>query len=113
MGNDIESLPTLTAQEQHILAEFIKALAEVRRLARQLEADQKVTMSRAPRVLHELYEALLVMGGDMEQNSSSYYPAEAGHRSLSTSAYSENISGSLSFPCIQSFSGHCEERDTE
>lgn len=40
-------------------------LAKVRRVARQLEADKKVTMSRTLRLLRELHETLLIMAGDM------------------------------------------------
>ncbi|KAI0558477.1 Ribonuclease H-like protein [Gracilaria domingensis] len=47
------------------MAEFIFVLAEVRRVARQLEADKKVTLSRAPRLLRELYETLSIMAGEM------------------------------------------------
>ncbi|KAI0562360.1 hypothetical protein FGB62_61g171 [Gracilaria domingensis] len=37
----------------------------MRRVARQLEADRKATLSRAPRLLRELYETLCIMGGSM------------------------------------------------
>ena len=52
---DPSQLPSLSAEQQDILAEFITVLAGVRRVARQLEADRKVTMSRAPRLLRELH----------------------------------------------------------
>lgn len=48
--------------------EFVHVLEEVRRVARLLEADREVTMSRAPRLLLELHETLLVMAGKMRVN---------------------------------------------
>jgi len=56
-----EELRTLSEDQQDVLAEFITVLAEVRRVARQLEADRKVTTSRAPRLLRELHETLMIM----------------------------------------------------
>lgn len=35
--------------------------AEVRRVARQLEADRKVTLSGAPRLLRDLHETMMIM----------------------------------------------------
>lgn len=40
-------------------------LCEVRRVARQLEADRNFTMSRAPQLLRELHETLVTVVGDM------------------------------------------------
>lgn len=60
-----EHLPTLSEDQQDVLAEFITVLAEVRRVARELEADRKVTMSRAPRLLRELHETLMIMASAM------------------------------------------------
>ena len=66
----------MSEMERDRLAEIITVLAEVRRVARQLEADRKVTMSRGPRILSELYETLLVMYGDMTVSITSFYEEE-------------------------------------
>lgn len=58
------------------MAEFIKILSEVRRVARQLEADRKVTISRPPRLLRELYETLLIIASEMTHTRASYYDAQ-------------------------------------
>ena len=60
-----EQVPSLSEDQKDLLAEFVHVLADIRRVARQLEADKKVTLSRAPRLLHELYETLLIMAGEM------------------------------------------------
>lgn len=54
------------------MAEFIAVLSEVRRVARELEADSKMTMSRAPRLIAELFETLLVMAGALTTCESSF-----------------------------------------
>lgn len=41
-----DELPLFTQDQQHSMAEFIKILSKVRRVAKKLEADRKVTMSR-------------------------------------------------------------------
>ena len=46
-------LPIFTQDQQDTMAEFIIVLSEIRRVSRQLEADRKVTMSRAPRLFKE------------------------------------------------------------
>lgn len=48
-------LPRMSLEQQILLAEFFTVLSEVRRVARQFEADRKVEMSRASRLLRELY----------------------------------------------------------
>lgn len=57
-------IPSLSQGQKDTLAEFILVLAEVRRVTRQLEAEKKVPMSRAPKLLRELYGTLLIMAGD-------------------------------------------------
>lgn len=59
-------LPRVSLNELNNLEEFIAAL-QVRRVARQLEADRKVTISRAPRITRELYETLLIMAGNLSK----------------------------------------------
>lgn len=51
--------PTLTTSQKNTFAEFIHVLAEVHRVARQIEADQKVTMSISP-VCYEKYSKLFI-----------------------------------------------------
>ncbi|CAN8064259.1 unnamed protein product [Agarophyton chilense] len=60
--NDVSSQ---SVHQQKTLAEFLRVLAELRRVARQLEADKKVLMSRAPRLLRELYQTFLEISGDI------------------------------------------------
>lgn len=60
------------------MAEFISALSEVRRV----EADQKVTMSRALRLLHELYDTLHVISGSMSIQNESFYSAGSSNYGL-------------------------------
>ena len=67
---DNDDLSTRAEDQPDVLAEFITVLAEVRRVARQLEADGKVTMSRAPGLLRKLHETFLIMGSDMLPASS-------------------------------------------
>lgn len=54
-------IPKLSVDHKNTMAEFIVVLGEVRRVYRQLEAHRKVTMSRTPRLLRELYETLCVL----------------------------------------------------
>lgn len=58
-------LPPFSGDEEDLLAEFVTVLAEVRRVARELEAVRKVTLSRAPRYLRELCKTLLIMSGSV------------------------------------------------
>lgn len=44
--------------KQNTLAEIIRVLAEVGKVASQLDADRRVITSRAPRLVRELYEIL-------------------------------------------------------
>lgn len=67
-----ELLP-MTINENIVLAEITSVLVEVRRMARRLEADRKLMMSRTPLLFRELQETLLVMGGEIFQNSQSLY----------------------------------------
>lgn len=69
MKIDDDVLPTLTPNELGTLAEYVKVLADVRRVARQLEADQTVSMSRSLRLLRELYETFRTMGDDLEHTT--------------------------------------------
>lgn len=46
--------------------QFIVILKEVRRVARYLDADRKVKMSKAPRYLRELYNMLHIMSGSVK-----------------------------------------------
>lgn len=66
-------VPIFSEEQQNTMAEFIVILDEVRRVSRQLEADRTVTMSRAPRLLKELYETLLIISGNMQHTQSSYF----------------------------------------
>ena len=74
-GSDLRPL---TQTERNTLADIITVLARFRRVARQLEADQMVTMSCTPRLLLELYESLCVMFGSLSVCSSGFYEQQAG-----------------------------------
>lgn len=58
------------------LVEIVCVLKELRRVARQLEADRYVSMSRAPPLIHELYETLQIMSGDMLPNARNFYETQ-------------------------------------
>lgn len=60
---DTEKLPQLIGDQKNTLAEFVYVLEEVTRVARLLEADREVNISRAPRILLKLQETLVVMAG--------------------------------------------------
>lgn len=72
-GITSSKIQRLSVDQRNTLGEYISVLSEVRRVARQLEADRKVTMSRTPRLLRELFETLLIMAGDMIKNDTPYY----------------------------------------
>ena len=102
-----DDLPLFTQDQQDTMAEFITILSEVRRVARQLEADRKVTMSRSPRLLRELYEALLIMASEMTHTRASFYDEQpvAVLNALDVS------SGRSSQACIPSIASSDMERD--
>lgn len=100
-------VPLLNQAERDTFAEIITVLAEFRRVARQLEADRKVTMSRAPRLLHELYETLCVVSGDMSVCSSSFYEDTTGSSTISVNV-DDTLSTSKSIPSVAE---HCSMRD--
>ncbi|KAI0567551.1 Ribonuclease H-like protein [Gracilaria domingensis] len=60
------------------LAEIITVLKEVRRVARQFEAEKQVTLSRAPRVIRELHETLQIMAGDLLPCSALFHDSTSG-----------------------------------
>lgn len=104
------SLPTLNIEEQNTLAEFIKVLREFRRVARQLEADRNVTMSRSPRLLRELYETLLIMGGEMDHNTTHYSGDQVANINVESAHIGED-DDRVSFPCLRSKAEHCAARE--
>lgn len=55
----------LSEVKQNTVDEYIMVLGEVCRVARELEGERKVTMSRAPRLPRELHETLLIMAEEM------------------------------------------------
>ncbi|KAI0566289.1 Ribonuclease H-like protein [Gracilaria domingensis] len=60
------------------LTEIIAVLTEFRRVARQLEPDQHVTLSRASHVFVELYETMQIMPGDMVPSTTMFYDLSTG-----------------------------------
>ncbi|KAI0562610.1 hypothetical protein FGB62_57g211 [Gracilaria domingensis] len=88
------------------LTEIVAVLTEVRRVARQLEADQVVTMSRAPRLLCELYETLQIMSGDMVPSASFFHE----DTNVSPGA-SMSIQEATARPPIKSTASHDAARD--
>ena len=89
-----EDLPSLSLDERNTLAEFVTVLAEVRRVARQFEADRELTMSRAPRLLRELSETISIIAGEMTQNFESHYSPvdQLDHLLCSDDATDSNLS---------------------
>ena len=61
LGISETDLRLLSSDDIESMSQIVVVLAEVRRVARELESDRRVTMSRTPRYLHELYETLMVM----------------------------------------------------
>ena len=84
-------------------------MTDFRRVARQLEADQKLTMSRTPRVLHELVETLLIISGEMNASSASNFAEET---TSGTIIVDHNKYCAVSMPCIPSVAEHCKTRDS-
>ena len=106
-GISQEDVPPLSETERDTLAEVIYVLAEVRRVARQLEADRSVTMSRAPRLFRELYETLCVIAGDMSVSSKCFFDdIDAG----SELALDDDEDAST-VAKIPSTAEHCSSRD--
>lgn len=70
---DSSDLTAITDEQKNLVAVIILVLAEVPRIAAQLEADRKVTISRNGRLLRELYEDLLFMAGKVTVSSRIYY----------------------------------------
>eukprot|EP00178_Gracilaria_changii_P018359 TRINITY_DN5240_c0_g1_i1.p1 TRINITY_DN5240_c0_g1~~TRINITY_DN5240_c0_g1_i1.p1 ORF type:complete len:324 (-),score=45.96 TRINITY_DN5240_c0_g1_i1:1162-2133(-) len=103
-----EDIPSLTTKQQDVLAEFVSVLAEVRRVARQLEADRKVTMSRAPRLLRELYETLLIIAGDMLPSNSAAVEQPLGGALLDEE---DSILDVYALPCRPISANADRERD--
>lgn len=104
-------VPPLTTEKQNTLAEMITVLAEVRRVARQLEADQKVTLSRAPRLLLELCETLKVLGGSMSVSTKSVYDSNCSSAGFQLDD-DDAVDGSIrTTPSIPSSADHCKCRN--
>ena len=98
-------LAIMSKEQENILAEYVTVLGELRRVARQLEADRKVTLSRAPRLLRELYETILLMAGELVPNDVSFYENSFG---IDTDSVDDNV-GLKPHACIPS----CAVADTE
>ena len=108
LGVTHETVPRMSKEQENTLAELINVLAEVRRVARQLEADRYITMSRAPRLTSELYETLRIMAGSLQFKAGSIYDREADAiDELDVDDDNHNCC-SLTVP---SLSSHCAARD--
>ena len=83
LGVPSSRIPRLSIEGLNTIAEFITVMNEVRRVACQLEADRKVTMSRACCIIRELYETLLIMCGDLSNNDRGFYRDQEEERGLS------------------------------
>lgn len=70
---DFSYLSAITNEQKHLLAVFILVLAEVRRIAQQLEYDRKDPMAGAARLLRKWNEALLFMASAVTVSSKMYY----------------------------------------
>ena len=101
-------VPCLTIDKLDVQAEYIFVLCEVRRAAWKLGADKKVTISRAPRILRELHETMLVLAGDMCANVNNYYTTDKN-----TQDYVDTEDKVLPkiFPHIPNTAKHCEQCD--
>lgn len=70
-------VPQIPDGQKNLLAEFTYVLAEVRRVVRHLEAERKVTMSRADRFIRELYKAICALPGDMTVRPGKYHRTDS------------------------------------
>lgn len=69
-------LPSITEEELNVLAAIIKVLALSRLVARQLEVDRTLKMSRTLHLIHELYETPWVIEGAITLFEHSFYCAD-------------------------------------
>lgn len=69
-------LPSMTRDELNALAEIIYVLIEMRKVVRQFEADQKLTMYHSFWSIHELYETIFAMAGKTKSDRKSFYKNE-------------------------------------
>lgn len=63
----------MTEGKRDTIAELVTGLTELWKVAHQLKAREKATMSRAPRLLFELLETLRVLYRDVVESSTSFY----------------------------------------
>lgn len=101
-------LHPFSLSERNPLAEFINVLAEVRRVARQLEADRKMAMSRAPYLLRELYEKLMIISGNITSNPHVFFADESVVGTLADDYAEDTVT---SFPSTPSTAQNCKDRD--
>lgn len=66
-------LPRMSAEQLELLPEFITLLQELHRVARQLEAGHKFTVSRARPLLLELHETLQIKAGGILPSPTSFH----------------------------------------
>lgn len=85
------------------IAEIIHVIAEVRWVSRQLEADRRVTMSRAQIMLRELYETRQVMEMSMNVNKLNYLKEKT---TTEDDLYSNDEESTTKFPAIPRISEH-------
>lgn len=72
----LSQLPIMTQEQENFIAEFITVLREIQSVTRELEADKMVSMSRAPRLIREMYETLLILPSGMLPDSMLFFPGE-------------------------------------
>lgn len=63
----------MEVEQKITFSEIFYVLEEFRLVARPLEVDRKVTMSRAPRLLRDRYCTLHLMAGEMDVKSETIY----------------------------------------
>ena len=101
----------MSPDKRNTLAEIITVFAEVRRVARQLEADKKVTLSRAPRLLLELNETLKVLSGTMTVAVSNFYDAHDAQSNDETENHMLGSGTKKTTPSIPSSAESCRARE--
>ena len=102
LGVPSSRIPRLSSEERNTIAEFITVMNEVRLFARQLEADRKVTMPRAPRIVREQYKTLLIMCGDLSNNDRGFYRVQEEESGLLLQGEEDIAQSHLSIASIAS-----------
>lgn len=104
-------VPGMSKWDRDTLAEIITVLYELRCLARQLEADRKVAISRDPHLLRELYETLFVISRDIVVTRGMFYDAANRSEFLDETRQYLLMGSHFTSREIPRVADHCHKRD--